>query len=461
MKKYNLLAWTGILLFLSSCKPSFDDVKYDRGTADFSSYVAIGNSLTAGYADNALYVDGQLNSYPAMLSKRFALVGGKGEFKLPLIDAVNAVRGVSPAPLITNFFRTTCKLILGYSLSCTGTTSLGPVYYEAPVNDNTSFITPLTNGPFNNLGIPGIKSFQIDNPAVGQLNPNNPLFNPYYARMASIPATSTILGDALLVSPTFFTLWLGNNDVLAYATSGGSSPFSQPGMTATDITPTDTFNFYLQHTVDKMVSTGAKGAIANIPDVTDIPFFTTVPYNGLGITDQNQVDLLNAAYAGTGITFSLGANAFIVQDTNSLGFRQIKADELICLSIPQDSIRCAGWGSQKPIPDNYWLDQGEINLIKLFTANYNDEIRFLADQNGLAHVDMNMYFKTVNKGIAFNGVDYSPVFVSGGAFSLDGVHPNKRGYALIANQFIRAINDKYGSSIPIVDVNSYPGIVFP
>ena len=52
-------------------------------------------------------------------------------------------------------------------------------------------------------------------------------------------------------------------------------------------------------------------------------------------------------------------------------------------------------------------------------------------------------------------------FITGGAFSLDGVHPNGRGYALIANEFIKAINAKFGSTIPYVDVTAHPGIIFP
>jgi len=44
---------------------------------------------------------------------------------------------------------------------------------------------------------------------------------------------------------------------------------------------------------------------------------------------------------------------------------------------------------------------------------------------------------------------------------LDGVHPTDRGYAIVANEFIKTINQKYGSSLPLVDVTVYKGIVFP
>jgi phospholipase/lecithinase/hemolysin len=46
-------------------------------------------------------------------------------------------------------------------------------------------------------------------------------------------------------------------------------------------------------------------------------------------------------------------------------------------------------------------------------------------------------------------------FVTGGAFSLDGVHPTPRGYAYISNLFINAINAKYGATLRTVDLAQY------
>jgi hypothetical protein len=44
---------------------------------------------------------------------------------------------------------------------------------------------------------------------------------------------------------------------------------------------------------------------------------------------------------------------------------------------------------------------------------------------------------------------------------LDGVHLTPRGNAMLANEFIKAINLKYGSTIPQLDVTKYGGVVFP
>ena len=64
-------------------------------------------------------------------------------------------------------------------------------------------------------------------------------------------------------------------------------------------------------------------------------------------------------------------------------------------------------------------------------------------------------------GISWDGVRYTATFVTGGTFSLDGVHLTGRGYALIANEFLRVINQKYKSTLPMVNVNSYQGVTFP
>ena len=55
------------------------------GSADFSTYVSIGNSLTAGFSDNALFIAGQQNSFPNQLAQKFAMVGG-GSFTQPLMN---------------------------------------------------------------------------------------------------------------------------------------------------------------------------------------------------------------------------------------------------------------------------------------------------------------------------------------------------------------------------------------
>lgn len=428
------------LATLASCKPNLKSETPNANGVDFSRYLAIGNSLTAGYADGSLYRSGQQNSYPAILSAHMQEFFGIYDFRQPLLTS----EGGFPGP----------KLVLGYSIGCSGDTSLGPV----PFLDGTD-PSDLTNisaqGPFNNMGIPGIRAIDYLFPSYARFAS---LFGyPYAARMfTNIDAVP--INEAFRLSPTFFTLWLGSNDILGYATGGGQGDPNLP-ISPLNISDYTAFTTSYDSVLKRLANTGAKGVIMNIPDVTAIPFFTTIPANGL-VLDTATAALLNGF--GLPERFHAGANNFVIQDVSlASGRRQIRNGELLLLSIPQDSLKCGMWGTAKPIPQQYVLTQIELDSIRSATDAFN---AFIAEEALLYHyplVDMHAYLNTVAKGIKFNGADFNTQFISGGAFSLDGVHLTPKGNALVVNEIIRAVNAFYKSTIPDVDVNKFGGIRFP
>jgi len=435
-----------LLVLLSACKPNIEGSAPSKGNADFTRYVAIGNSLTAGYADGSLYRSGQLNSFPSMLAEKFKLVGG-GDFKQPLLP------GDAGWPSL--------KRVLGYSTSCDGTTSLSPQLYSSALDTAGSSVNIYaTEGPFNNLGVPGVRCIDYTIPGyafiaqqVGGVG--------YAARMYPNPSVDRPIEVAVNANATFFTIWLGSNDVLGYATDGGEGNGSG-GSSPSDISPLTAFETSYNAIVKAMIANGAKGVLINIPDVTSIPYFTTIPVNGLVLTRQGQADSLTTIYAALGIKFAVGENHFIIQDPAAPGgLRQIKNGEYILITTPQDSLKCAGWGSVKPIPKAYVLDAAEVANIETATTAFNNIIKNAAAENGLALMDANAYLKTLQSGITFNGLSFSTAFVTGGAFSLDGIHLTPRGYALVANEIIRVINNFYKANIPLVDVTQYRGVLFP
>ncbi len=437
MKKYFL--YIVIAAFAVACKPEIDEFLPSKGDADFSRFVSVGNSITSGYMDGALYKAGQQYAFPNILAKQFKLVGG-GEFIQPV---VNSEYGIMPG-----------KFKLGIKTDCAGVAGL------SPIPDQGAFDVSSVTYKVNNLGVYGAKSFHLLIPGYGSLNP-------YYGRFASNPANS-IISEVPAINPTFFTLWIGNNDVLSYAVQGGA---------ADSITNPLSFQGYMTSIVASLKANGAKGAIATIPDITSIPFFTTIPYNALVLKEISQVNALNAAYhpfnsllLSLGITdtiaFKLGPNPFIIEDPSlplpaPYKFRQIKSTELITLTVPRDSLSCAYWGSQKPIPHRYVLDNTEVNKIKTAVSAYNLTISNLATTNGLALVDINKYFNDARNGVYFDGIKFSSSFITGGLFSLDGVHPSARGQAIVTNYFLKAINEKFNAQIPFVNINDYPGLKFP
>jgi hypothetical protein len=435
--------------FISGCKPKLDAPEPTKGDVDVSKYVAIGNSITSGFADAALYYDGQMVSYPNLIAEQFKQIGG-GEFRQPLVPQASAGIGSSG----------NARSVLGYKTDCKGVSGLSPVPF-AQTGDFSIFTNNIAaQGPFNNMGIPGAKVTTAVFPGYG--NPANGLgnYNPFFTRILAPSefATASMLSKSAAQNPTFFSVFIGNNDVLAYALAGGAADAVTPSAGGPGIG----FDASYDAIINTMTANGAKGIVGSIPDVTGIPFATTIPYNGLTL-DATQATQLNAAFGATGASFHEGAgNAFMIRDSLSpAGLRQIRSDEYILLTTPQDSLKCAGWGTIKPLKNKYILTQPEVAKIQNAVAAYNSKIKSVAAAKGLAYVDVNAFMTSAKKGIVYNGITTSATFVSGGAFSLDGIHLTPRANALLANEFIKAINSQYGSTIPQVDATKYNGVSFP
>lgn len=488
---------------------SADGLPLTAGTANFSKYVALGNSLTSGFSDGALFKRGQEGAYTNIMAQQFKLVGG-GEFKIPYTN--DNVGGLLFSGQVNPAF--------------------GPRLYfngSAPVPVTGASTTEVFNpavaaaGPYNNTGVPGAKSFHLLSPTYGAAaGLANGTANPYYVRFAP-NGTTSVLDYAMSQSPTFFSLWIGNNDVLGYATSGGDG--TNP-ITPVSGAPGVGFDGTYAALVTTLISKGAKGVVANIPYVTSIPFFKTVPYNPLtasaigkgnvavGTATINALnaqlygplkDALTAFGAGSRINLlsTTAANPLLIKDESlpnlsaqltlafaSLGpqtaafygavfgqARQATATDLVLLTT-QSAISAAptaadsglgmappaplnSFGITYPLQDKHVLIPTEIAELKTATDALNAIIKGLADTKGLAFVDANAIMKQIDEGgIVANNFTMASTFVTGGTFSLDGVHPSPRGYAFIANKFIEAINSKYGSNLKGVNVGNYQ-ILYP
>ncbi len=433
-----------ILIFFG-CKPNITKPTSSVGSINSANYVAIGNSFTSGYADGALYYEGQLYSYPNLIAQQFALASGQTIiFKQPLVSSSSIGVGLDK----------NSKLQLGYVTDCLGVTSLMP-FNVASKGDTSIFVNNIFSlqGPFNNMGVPGIRVIDVVTPGYGNITTGNPFF----ARMASNPATTSVLLDAINQNPTFFSLFIGTNDALLYAMNGAASGNLTPSAGVAGVG----FDASLDSLVNALMRKTDKGAIANIPDITTMPFFTTIPYNGLTLR-QGQADTLNASPASAFFHFNAGANGFIIEDINDpKGFRQAQKGDLILLSVPLNKIKCNGMGSLTPVPDKYVLTISEIQAIQYAINSYNSKIYAVAQNKHLAFVDINAAMSNAIKGIVYNGININTQFVTGGMFSLDGIHFNPMGNAFLANTFIKAINQTYNASIPLLDVTKYRGCIFP
>ena len=493
-------------LGLTACEPEFDQELEDTpiaaqesGDADFSTYVAVGASITAGYADGAVYIDGQNTAFPKLMAEKMEAAGG-GTFTTPFMaDNIGGFAGV---------YDEDENLIFNSRLVYNAATGAPELYTDSPANSITDFVT----GYYNNMGIPGMKSFHSldeDYASIAE--------NPYFARIAS-SNNATVIGDAIAQDPTFFSLWLGGNDVLDYATTGGTGAVQEDTNSDPndgDITDATYFEEEYTEALDELTSNGASGVLFNVPYVTDLPFFTTVPNNALVLDATTAASLTSFFTAFSGLytqglilggydtttaisvggqyafTFSEGANLFLVSTEvtaeNPLGIRQMTEDELLLLTIdttaltqgygsivltdevnealgvlllggtPTAEQSAAILGAVWPIEDADVLDSDELALIQENTDSYNSTIATLAAANtNLMLFDANALLTTLkSSGVTSEGTTVTGDISLEGAFSLDGIHLNPRGNAVFANMVMEDINDYFGSTLQLYDPIKY------
>ncbi len=435
--KLYLYLLSGLLLFVS-CKPEIHIPTATHGSADFSRYISLGNSLTAGYADGGLYLAGQLNSYPSIIAKQMQSVGG-GSFSQPLFSTDQA-NG-------SGYLQLTGFNADGTPITTAVTSKLAVRgILNVPGFGNVTLYTKYT-GDINNYGVPGIKLLNITYAPYGNLNG-------FFERLlpGNAPANTTTYLDFATAKPfTFFSNWLGNNDALSYATSGGA------GDALTDQT---TFTALYSALITKLIAGGAKGVVATIPDVTSIPYFNTVTVGAIVAGVQKSSPSVQGIYIKALVSGTTYAP------------RLATAKDLIVLTFPTSNIGkpiSTPYGSlpygltpYTPVDNQYVLDSNEIALTKTYVTAYNNTIKSTATAQGLAIFDAYTFLNNVKQfGWLVDGISLNSNYISGGIFSLDGVHLTPRGYAMVANEFIKAINSKYGSNIPLASVASYNGVTFP
>ena len=495
------------------------------GNADFSNYVSIGNSLTAGLMDAALYTRGQQNSFPNLLANRFALAGG-GTFNQPDINSdagfnvsLNDISGAFD-PSAATFGR----FVLDLSIPGPVPTAPGEALNMIPEGERASI---------NNLGVPGMRMVELSVNGYGTLNP-------FYTRFALDPSTTSVLEQAIAKNPSFFTMWLGSNDVLNWASGGGTGADGEanPALDADPgtLVSTTSFNATIEGGLAAMFGTNPnlQGVIINIPNITLIPFYQAVAWNAIPL-DAATAEATNIAYAGYNqildvltdagtlgplaisteeaaarkISFAEGNNAVVIVDdqltdiSNALdallGAGAITAEQraaltplvqarqmksaasepgLAAFGLPAEILTLTAGsvlgtladptnpasviGVGVPLGDNFTLTVDEIGMLLTRIGQFNAIIQAeAAKYDGLVMFDANTFFTSVaaGGGIESNGFTYAPDFSPNGIFSVDGIHINPAGNAILANQLMNFIDTSFGSDLPEYDVTEFTTIL--
>jgi len=218
---------------------------------------------------------------------------------------------------------------------------------------------------------------------------------------------------AEVLQPTTIVLWIGNNDLL------GAAVLADPAF----LTPFEDFAAAYSEVVDRLAATGASLVIANLPDVKVIPY----------LTSWDEISLLSGLGPdATRALLGIGPGDFVTMDGMDL-VRAILAGE-----------------AQGPLPPNVVLTAAEAAEIDAAAERFNDFIARKADEVGAVLVDIFSLTRRLDAtGFTGCGRHLSSHYL-GGIFSLDGVHPTASGYAIVANEFIRAMNAGLGTAIPEV-----------
>ncbi|HEY8767787.1 MAG TPA: SGNH/GDSL hydrolase family protein [Dehalococcoidia bacterium] len=370
----------------------------------FKSYVAIGNSITAGYQSSGINDSTQRQSYAFLLAGR---MGTQYHY------AALAKPGC-PAPIIN--FNTQAR-----------PAGAPPCALRVP-----SSITDI----LNNVAVPGASSY--DPTAIA----GTPFSN---ALTTFILGGKTQVARALDAKPTFVSIGIVGNDYLSFAV--------QDGRTAAlaGITPVATFSANYDATIAAL--------LAGAPDVKGVIMANVLPTN---------VPILFAAAAMSNATFKAGFDAQAGTTTtldpscvaggagatsliNTFLAHQIRA------GAHPPIVACVPGGASgalpAPIGDILILDPAEQVTINTIVSGYNTYLQNKANAIGFAFYDLNPLLITLKA--AGTLIRATPNYASstapfGSGMSLDGVHPALPVHREIANALIAVINAKYGTTLGLV-----------
>ncbi|HEY5907381.1 MAG TPA: SGNH/GDSL hydrolase family protein [Vicinamibacteria bacterium] len=366
-----------------------------------ANYVALGDSLTAGVTNGSLVETHQRNSYPALIARQ----AGLSAFQQPTV----AEPGL-PAEL---------QLV-----SLLPATIISPKAASPGAPNNTSLARP-----YNNLGVPTANTPEY----ATRTTDGGGAFDLVLRGLGTAPAQAVALRSAV------YTLWIGNNDVLTAVVQGRA-------IDGTTLTPAGAFRSAYSQIVTALRSAGGNLVVATVPDVTAIPFATTIPPFVV-----NPATGLPVLVGGSQVPL-IGPNGPLAPGT----LVTLAASTLLAQGV---GIPTSVGGRGTPLPGEVILDQGEVAAIQERVRVNNAAIREVAQANGATVLDLEtIYAGFVQNGRTVGGINLTEEFLTGGLFSYDGIHPTELGYAILANEWIGALATAGAATLPPVDLAPFIGL---
>jgi len=396
------------LLFIYSCGHREDPVVPPRTFR----YVAVGDSLTAGFMDGGLIYDGQMGSYPALIASKLNLASA---FTQPYIMQPGLGNSAATDGYVAGVLRWNDGIIelLGETLAADAA-KLSP--------------TAILTAPYGNLGVPGATVADVlwAHDSADSSVEGNKYFD-LILRNSNL-GKSTMAEQAIRKRPTIVTVWIGNNDILGGATSG--DPVAGINMTNVEVFAVRFATLLAQLRTEVTAANGEAPIIvaANIPLVTDAPYF--VPKA-----------LFDDAADG------------IVEDGNAA---PVPTDESSVAFVRFPAFAELGKDGALPLSGEWTLTGDEAAAVADMVAAYNVRIAEICDAAGVGLADMRQLLSDAKTGTfeplgcGHYGIYQNPTTI----YSLDGIHPNNKGYALAANVWLRTIDEAAGTDLGTVDATA-------
>lgn len=390
------------------------------GQADFAKFVVVGASVDAGFIDSCWVRHGQMDSWPAIFARQAKVTG----FEQPIINEPG----------------------LG---GCQVLTSLAPTFSAKPSTGTPANLT--LPRPYDNLAIPGYLGASVVTCTTA--TPNVPCKNALIDLVLR-GSGATVLQQAASLHPTFFAIGVLGNELLGPATQGTVID----GVT---LIPASMYAASYKTIVDTMKAAqggAGKGVAMTVPDVTVLPYFTAVsPILGVNPATGAPITVLGPTGCPSGVPACPVPAGTIVP-------------------LPLGALMKAGYGipcavaplpmCNNPLPDNATLIgttgvpgllyPGEVSLLKTRGAEYNAQIKTLAEGAGYKVFDTAALLSDIAaKGRTYGAITLTSSYLAGGVFSYDGVHPSAIGYAVVADELVQFVNAQFRTDLPRVDMFPY------
>jgi lysophospholipase L1-like esterase len=399
----------------------------------FRNYVAMGNSITAGFQSGGINDSTQRQSYAFLLAQQAGTHFGYPAFNKSVTVPVSATATITVTsgcpPLLANWAtqKTTDSLLPPGAVPC----ALRDAGKTPDVLSNVAVPGAFTSDLL--VTGPGIKT-----PATG-------------APQTLILGGKSQVDRALDAEPTFLSLWIGNNETLQPASVGLLGGYPPAGVPA--VVPAAEFTVSFNNAVDSLVRArpALKGILIGAVKVANVPRFFSADSLGLSSSKRTAFGTFTGKGAPTVVGCGTVATGWLVSIELAKNIRSGAHPNLVsCLPTATPG---AG--------DIFMLDPAEQASLDATVDAYNATISAKATELGWAYFDPNPMLLAQRAGAtpaipafpnlpANRTTNDTPNAVFGALFSLDGAHPSAAAQRLIATAVIDVINAKYNLSIPQV-----------